>query len=389
MKILIPTADYPPIEGGISTVTVQVARELALAGHEVAVVAPYFPGQDESDVAEPVVVLRYRGYRLGWLRFFPMLLKCLPLLADADLVLGINIAFGGVIGLIANRVCHTHYVTFAYAYEFLKFPRWSPPAWLLRTAHAHARTVVAISRFTRDKLIAFGVTHDRIALILPGAPRSRPSSPGTIKEIRHKYVLDSGPIILAVGRFIARKGHRTLVQAMPRILERVPDAQLVLVGQGPRMPTVIQETYALGIREHVLFPGRLSDEDIAGLYQACTVFALPTGRDARGQVEGFGLVFAEAQSYGKPVVAGRSGGVEDAVLDGQTGLLVEPDQPEALADAILRILDDPELARRLGENGKQRVESELNWTRFTQRLIETVASPNSRQPEASAREERQ
>jgi len=277
-----------------------------------------------------------------------------------------------MIGWLAKRVYHTPYVTFAYAYEFLKFPRGSPPAWLLRSVYNQSRVVVAISGFTQDKLIGFGVTRDRIALVLPGAQRAQRSSETEIAQIRHKFVLDSGPIILAVGRFIQRKGQITLVRAMPPILARVPDAQLVLVGQGPCMPAVIQEAHALEVRDRVLIPGRLSDKDIAGLYQACTVFALPTGQDARGQVEGFGLVFVEAHGYGKPVVAGRSGGVVDAVLEGETGLIVEPDQPEALAEAILRLLEDPALARRLGENGKRRVKSELNWTRFTERMLEAV-----------------
>lgn len=372
MKIVVPTADYPPIEGGISTVTVQVARELARMGHEVTVVAPYFPDQEAFDAAEPVSVVRYRGYGLGWFRLFPMLWATRPHLRAADLLLAINIAYGGIIGRLAKRLCSTPYVTFAYAYEFLKFPKVSPPAWLLRNAYAGSRVVVAISRFTRDRLIEFGVPADRIALIFPGAPPPRPCSEEAVAGIRHKYVLDSGPIVLAVGRFIPRKGHLTLVRALPRVLAQVPDAQLVLVGQGPAMREALQETYAFGIRDHVLFPGRLSDDDIAGLYQACTVFALPTGRDKRGQVEGFGLVFTEAHAYGKPVVAGRSGGVVDAVLDGETGLLVEPDQPDALADAILRILEDPDLARRLGQKGRRRVETELNWARFTERLLEAV-----------------
>jgi len=372
MKILIPTADYPPIEGGISTVTVQVARELARLGHAVTVVAPHFPDQEAFDAAEPVTVIRYRGYHLGWLRFFPMAAATWPRLDGTDLVLGVNIAYGGLIGRLARRVRGTPYVTFAYAYEFLKFPKYSPPAWLLRGTYARSEKVVAISRFTRDKLAAFGGPAGRIAVILPGAPPPRHGSTTATEATRHKFALDSGPVVLAVGRFIPRKGQVTLVRALPLILARVPDAQLVLVGQGPSLREAIHETYALGVRDHVVFPGRLPDEDVAGLYEASTVFALPTGVGARGQVEGFGLVFAEAQAYGKPVVAGRSGGVVDAVLDGETGLLVEPEDPEALADAIVRLIEDPELARRLGENGRRRVEAELNWGRFTERLLDAL-----------------
>jgi len=176
---------------------------------------------------------------------------------------------------------------------------------------------------------------------------------------------------------VPRKGHITLVRAMPRIIEHIPDAALVLVGEGPCLHDAVYEANKLGVRENVLFPGSVSDEDLAALYQACEVFALPTGDDGGAQVEGFGLVFAEAGAYGKPVVAGRSGGVMDAVLDGETGLIVEPDQPDALADAILSLMENPAHAQELGENGRRRVETELNWTRFAERLLQMVEGRQS------------
>jgi phosphatidyl-myo-inositol dimannoside synthase len=149
---------------------------------------------------------------------------------------------------------------------------------------------------------------------------------------------------------------------------------LVLVGEGHCLPDAVREANKLGVRENVVFPGTVSDDELAGLYQSCEVFALPTGHGGAGQVEGFGLVFTEANAYGKPVVAGRSGGVVDAVLEGETGLIVEPDQPEALADAILSLLDDPARGRELGENGRRRVETELNWKRFTEKLLKMVGA---------------
>ena len=372
MRILVPTADYPPIEGGISTVALQVSRELAALGHEVTVVAPFFPGQAAFDECEPVRVVRFGGYRLGWLRFFLMCAKTWPLVSRADLVLGINIAYGGLMGYWGQRFHGVPYVTFAYAYEFLKF-RGNPfVASVLRAAYSHARVVVAISGFTRDNLVSFGVSPEKIATILPGAVVGKPWAEDALVAFKRKFTLDTPHVILAVGRFIPRKGHIALVQAMPRILEQFPDALLVLVGVGPCLYPSVQEAIRLNVREQVLFPGRLSDEEVQGLYQACEVFALPTGQDARGQVEGFGLVFSEAHAYGKPVVAGRSGGVVEAVIDGKTGVLVEPNQPEALADAILAILSDPAWGRQLGENGKRRVETELNWAAFTKQLLAAV-----------------
>jgi phosphatidylinositol alpha-1,6-mannosyltransferase len=372
VRILIPTADYPPIEGGISTVTLQLARELTKLGHDVTVIAPHFAGVDAFDRSEPYRVVRYGGYGFGWLRFVPLALASTRYLRNSDVILGINTAYGGVIGLVANAARGIPYVTFAYAYEFLKFPAWSPPAALLRAAYRRSRVVIAISSFTRDALERFCVPAERIETIFPGAPVPRDATAQQIAALKQRLSLNGHRVILAAGRMVRRKGHATLVRAMPRILERHPDSVLICVGRGPAQQAVERAAAEFGVTDHVRLTGRVSDEDLATLYAMCDVFALPVAEGARGQVEGFGLVFAEAAAYGKAVVAGNSGGVTDAVLDGETGLLVPPGDPEASAVAILRILDDANLARRLGDAGRERVERELNWAVFTRRLMEAV-----------------
>jgi len=365
VNIVIPTADYPPIEGGIASVALHVSRELAALGHTVTVIAPHFPGMAAFDKAEPVRVVRYRGYGLGPLRFFPLAVVARRFLGAADLVLAINVAYGGVLGWLSGR----RFVVFAYAYEFLKFSRRSAAAALLRRVYAAAAGIVAISNYTRDRLQDFGVSGQRVSVVYPGAARPEPCSIGELNTVRRDLGLDGKRAILCVGRFIRRKGHLTLVRALPRIIERIPNVALVLVGRGPMKGEIRGLVQSLGLTNHVVMPGYLPDKDIAALYQLCDVFALPNGQDADGQVEGFGLVFAEAHACGKPVVAGRSGGAAEAVLDGETGILVEPDQPVELADAILSLLSDPSRAGALGEAGRRRVEAELNWKSFTRGVL--------------------
>ena len=372
MKILIPTADYPPIIGGISSVALNLSRELTRLGHTVTVVAPRIGDTTESDRAEPAEVVRFPGYAFRATRLLSLFATAWPRVADADLILGINASYGGIIGLLARRRYGRPYVAFGYAYEFLKFQHRAMPAAVLRRMYAGARLIVAISAFTRENLIAFGAPAEKVEIIRPGAPDARLHSGEELAAFKRRYTLEGCRVILGVGRFVPRKGHLTLLRAMPRILESIPDALLVLVGKGSCFYEAVAEANALGIREHVLFPGLLSEDDMAQMYQSCEVFALPTGDDGRGHVEGFGLVFVEANAYGKPVVAGRSGGVADAVIDGETGLIVEPEQPEVLAGAILSLLRDPARAQAMGANGRRRVETELNWQRFTQQLLDAV-----------------
>lgn len=372
MRVLIPTVDFPPIEGGISTVALEVARALARQGHAVTVVAPRFPEMEDFDAAEPYTVLRFPGYDLGWFRLLPFLLACVGPARRTDLILAINVAYGGVLGRLARLVLRKPYLNFAYGYEFLKFARNPVVRITLRNIYAAADCTIAISRFTQEQLIAFGVAEDRIRVVLPGANIPEMLPPKAVAAARHQLDLEDAPYILAVGRFIPRKGHITLVEALALLQERGVHAQAVLVGRGPEREACQRKAAALGIEGSVRCPGYLPDETLRALYQGCACFALPTGEDEQGQVEGFGLVFTEAHAFGKPVVAGRSGGVTDAVLDGETGLLVSPGNPVELARALQRILEDPERAESLGRAGKKRVEDQLNWDAFAGALLETA-----------------
>jgi phosphatidylinositol alpha-1,6-mannosyltransferase len=375
VKIVVPTADYPPIEGGISTVTRELSRELAAMGHDVTVIAPHFPGMDTFDRGEtPVRVVRYRGYHLGPLRAVPLMRKTRQTIVSsgADLLLAINPSSGGFAGIRAHRKYGTPFVTFAYAYEFLKFARDSFPARLLKSVYAAAQSVVAISHFTQDRLIEFGVAADRVRVVFPGAAPVGPVSPERLDDVRRRYVVDTPRMILSVGRLINRKGQLDLVRAMPRVLEQFPDALLMLAGRGPMMKDILRAAHVLGVREQVCCPGMVPGDDLAALYQLCALFALPAGEGGGGHVEGFGLVYSEAHAFGKPAIAGRAGGAPDAVLDGETGLLVTPGDVDGIADALIRLLGDPEYAKVLGENGRRRVERELNWRRFAEGVLEAA-----------------
>lgn len=371
MRVLIPTVDYPPIEGGISTVTLHVSRELAALGHEVTVVAPAFPEMAEFDRNEPARVVRFGGYTHRPVRFARFMCAAWPCTRQADLVLAINVAYGGLLARAAYAMRGTPYIAFAYAYEFLKFVG-TPAARLLRGVYAHAAATAAISTFTRHNLRRFGVPDAKIALVRPGANPAAPAPDTEVRALLDKMEIGPGPIVLAVGRFIPRKGQLRLVRAMSRILENCPNTTLVMVGRGPTRADCLALAQDMGIAPFVQCPGCLSDREVALLYQACSVFALPTGAEDPAHVEGFGLVFTEAHAHGKPVVAGRSGGVPDAVLDGETGLLVPPEDMDALAAAIIRLLNDPALAAQLGAAGRARVEAELNWACFTRRLLEAA-----------------
>jgi glycosyltransferase involved in cell wall biosynthesis len=171
----------------------------------------------------------------------------------------------------------------------------------------------------------------------------------------------NGPVIGNVARLSEQKGQRFLVDALPRIAERHPGARVALVGDGPLRAALERQAASLGVAEHVVFAGQR--HDVPRWLASFDVFALPS------LFEGLCYAVIEAQAAGVPVVATPVGGVRDTVVDGETGILVPAEDSAALADAIVRLLDDPAEARRLATEAARRA------TRFSRdRMVrETIA----------------
>lgn len=372
MRLLIATIDYPPIEGGISTLCLQFARACAGLGHQVTVLAPWFPGMEERDAAEPCRVVRFKGYHAGWLRLLPFLRAAWPLAREADAVFAINVAYGGVLGLLARVRFGIPYVVFAYAYEFLKFQNALPARLLLCRIYRDAVCTVAISHYTREALLRFGVREHGVRVVHPGAsPKSVPRDEKAA-EVRRFLGVGDLPFVLCLGRFIPRKNHAALIEAWKRVASRHPELRLIMPGRGPTLRVCQDLVVALGLSEQVMLPGYLDDDAVDALLSDCLFFALPNSEEATGHVEGFGLVFAEAAAWGKAVLAGDSGGAREAVLDGVTGLLVPPGDARALEGALLRLIEDSTLRQQLGAAGQRRVEESLNWDAFTRDVLSSL-----------------
>src|SRR5207247_9789408 len=152
------------------------------------------------------------------------------------------------------------------------------------------------------------------------------------------------------------------------ILARAPDVAYAVAGAGPGRERLEKLTHKLGLGDRVRFLGGVSDQDLPAFYNLASVYVGASRRAERLGVEGFGMSLVEASACGLPVVAGDSGGIPEAVRDGETGLLVPSEEPAAFADAISRLLADAALARRLGDNGRRAVEGHFNWDRVVRDL---------------------
>lgn len=200
------------------------------------------------------------------------------------------------------------------------------------------------------------------------------------------------PFLLFSGRLIPRKGICYLLEAMPHILDSHP-IKLVITGDGPLREALTAQAKNLGLSRWVEFAGFVTNERLGELFRTCTVYVHPAIYDDRGDTEGLGVVLIEALFNRKPVVASNVGGIVDVIKDGETGLLVPAKDPQALASAVVRVLNDPAEATRLGTRGHAYASRFFDWERITddiERLYFAAAElssggERSRAPRRSAR----
>jgi phosphatidylinositol alpha-1,6-mannosyltransferase len=239
---------------------------------------------------------------------------------------------------------------------------WEPLSALRRSSLRRASLVLSPSRATADSLtIVQGVPPEQVR-VLPWA--LDPDFETKVANAAGATLPDAFPagrVVFTVGRWLTAeryKGMDTLIMALPRLLLRWPDLQLVLAGSGDDREWLQAIARESGVSRHVHFLTDLSYAQLSACYAAAEVFALPS----RG--EGFGFVYLEAMARGKPVIGGAHGGAPEVIADGETGYLVQHGDPVQLATSIDALLADPDMAKQMGSRGRERVEREFRFNVF-------------------------
>jgi phosphatidyl-myo-inositol dimannoside synthase len=361
--------DFLPVLGGISNYLFNVYRQFDL--RKLTLIAPEHPDAERFDSAQAYAARRFPtalnvpGVRGAW-QVWRMYREAESLVKrNRNLVLHCGHVNAAVAARKLKRRYGTPYLLWTHALEIMD-------EWLrgsILPAMLDADLVVTNSEFTRAFLTTAGLPQSRIVKIRPGADPAHFRPGLDCRDLARRLGVLGRPTLLTVSRIVKAnryKGHDVVLRAMTRVTAEIPNVAYVIVGEGDDVGYLEQLAHECGVRENVIFAGRVSDEELPLLYNACDAFIL-CSREERGRrgvlAEGFGIALLEASACGKPVIAGRSGGVPDAVLDGVTGLLVDPVDSDAVAATIVKVLTNRELAKRLGTNGRHWVEAEMNWTR--------------------------
>ena len=252
-------------------------------------------------------------------------------------------------------------------------------AWARRTLKAlfgSAVAVVANSQWTREQAqkvlreLGLDPLAEHVRVVPLGTDPGQFHPDIDPREVRARYRLNGKLWALTVARLEPYKGVDTVLRAVAHARQEGHDVHYLVVGAGPKKEAYKKLAAELKIADEVRCVGTVPDGDLPALYNSASVY-LGISRRAEGtRVEGFGIALAEASACGLPVIAGNSGGLAEAVRDGETGFVVDPEDPAAVATALGRLLSDQLLARRLGQAGRKAVETQFNWDRVIRDLRE-------------------
>lgn len=353
--------DYPPSSGGISRLCAELAQGLHARGISVSVLSQQ-GATDKPHPAIPDVLTRRVPARrpvrelAAWRVLFGQ--------RQSACISGIWYPEG----LIAQAAGCRKHVILAHGAELFgpesRFRRglWR---WLQRQTLEHATGVIANSSYTARWVTQ--VAPKARVVDLPLAVDHERFCPQPVTEARSRWdIAPDTRVVCSVSRIHRYKGHETVLEALPRLAPTVRARFLYLVaGTGPDQPYLADRARQLGVADQVRWLGFVADDGLPSLYSASDLFVLMTRNiPEEGAVEGFGLVFLEAQACGTPVVGAATGGIPDAIHPGDGGWLLPQDDAQSLARLLSRLNTDPAAFREMGAKARLRVERECTWDHY-------------------------
>jgi phosphatidylinositol alpha-1,6-mannosyltransferase len=373
---LFITNDFGPRAGGIETFVHGLIERLPKGS--IIVYTSAQPNAEQFDAKWlsdfGVEVIRDRSKIL--LPTLRVKKNCQKLIQERKLT---KVAFGaaaplGIMARAMRKAGASKIVALTHGHEvwWAKVP---PFSLAIRFMSKSIDSITYLGNFTRGE-ISKALGRNEIAKLVQIAPGIDVEHflPIDSSQLREDLGLADKPVIISVGRLVHRKGQDKLIEALPKIKSLVPNVHLVLVGIGPHQDYLQKLAAKLGVTECITFIGRINYSELPKYICVGDVFAMPSRSRFFGlEVEGLGIVYLEASSCGLPVVGGKSGGAPDAVLVGETGVIVDGTQPAEIANACVELLTNPELAALMGSNGRAWIIENWRWEIWAAKYAQLLA----------------
>ena len=380
-RSLLMTNDFPPVISGISTLFYNVWKYYS--PERMLVLTPRAKESeafDRSAAFRPVRFRTFEGGKIGKLVSLVLMTFwcawCVIFRNVREIHAG-QILSSGLVGFMFQKLFGIPCFLWVYGGETTEAYRRSLlEEKIIGTLLRECTFIVSISPVVTEEFLEYGIPEERIIEIIPAVdadvftPGPRPAN------LVKKLGLEDKQVLLTVSRLTERKGHDLVLKALD-ILHNHDKLHYVIVGIGEdreRLEGIITNS---GLSGKVTFTGRIDDAELPDYYRLCDIYVMPN-REVLGStdsIEGFGISFIEANACEKPVIAGRSGGTSAAVEDGVSGYLVDPENPEELAEKIRHLLDNPDISADMGRRSRERVLSEFSWEDSARKLAESFSVP--------------
>ena len=368
---LIFTEDFPSCDGGRSIYAYELAKISYKYDKNIVVLTHLFTKEDlDFDRQHPFKILRVPLYKNRWIRFIRMALVFLKLCLQYNIkrVYAVVWFKPGFITYLLGGFFDIEYFISTFAYEVTAYEKPSFRRYIMKLTFKRAKLIFTCSEFSKNKIMQIMNLPAKKIINIPLGVDIETFKPNLdARVIKNRFNLHGKKVILTVARLVDYKGQDMVIKAMPKILKAIPNAIYLIVGRDHGAETMLKKLVLdLNLENFVVFTGYVAHpigakNELPLYYNLCDLFVMSSRENPlTGDAEGFGLVYLEANACGKPVIGGRSGGIPSAVVDGVTGLLVEPLDINDIADKIILLLTHKDYADRLANEGLRRAQ-QLSW----------------------------
>ena len=362
MTILF-TLEYPPFRGGIANYYNNIVK--------------YWPQEDKI-----IVLHNNEGQLLNskWpvLKWWPAIKELYRATQEANKNSATQVLVGhvlplGTVAYLISWLRPIEYSVFLHGMDLAFAQRSKRKKWLMKKILKRAQKIICNSSYVAKQAEEFmgRESAEKMVVVNPGVEQRLMVNGRLSTELIRKYNLKNKLVLLTVGRLVKRKGVDKVLECLPGVLKEVPNLVYVIVGAGEELSNCQLLMVNGQLEGSVLIITNANEDEKWAWYELCDIFIMPA-RNIKGDVEGFGIVYLEANLAGKPVIAGDSGGVRDAVEDGVSGLLINPEDINEIKNAIIKLAQDKNLRKKLGEESRARALKDFSWEKQTKKIYSII-----------------
>ena len=379
IKIAIISPLFPNKKNPVSGIFVrQQSKYIAREGHDVTILTTGTKDDKKEEIIDGVPVYRLSNTNLSPVKSLFFSLKCIKMInylnkkSRVDVIIQNFVGISTIIIGIASKIQKKKFVVISHGTSWeLPKDNFFKNA-IIRLALSVPDVVVCVSRKTAE-LLSQNTNQKKLIVINNGIDPETLNPTISNAFLRKKLGLGNKIVLLSVCNLVQKKGIDAIINALAKALKTNSNLEYIIIGDGPEKNNLMELSKKLGMEGHIRFLGVKTGDELSNYYNLCDIFIMMS-RDINNEIESFGIAYIEASYFGKPVIAGKSGGTEDAVVNNKTGFIVNSEDEERLIRKIKLLAGSKKLRNKLGNAGRSRVVKGFFWKHNARKLTDTINS---------------